>query len=506
MSENSSLDNSCDAPEEKTGSFPNLFLIKLFPEIIIKSQSVRKAMIRQLNNNIKNVLKHHGIESEITSGWDKILVRTGEDTDRQAQIRLLTEIPGIHAVLDVKRSRFTDMHDIYLQTQELYRDQLKGKTFCVRVKRRGDHEFSSMDVEKYVGGGLNQHTDAAGVKLKNPDLQINLEIDGDELYLIRGTHQGLGGYPIGTQEDVVSLISGGFDSGVSSFRFIKRGCRVHYCFFNMGGREHEVGVKQEAHYLWNRFGASHRVKFYAIPFEEVVGEILQHVNPHLMGVVLKRMMMRAAGAVADKTGAKALVTGESVGQVSSQTLTNLDIITRASSKMILRPLIVSDKQDIIDESRKIGTAQISESMPEFCGVISKKPAVHAKLDDILAEEEKFNFDILDQAIQQAVCTDIRDIGRQAESSVTEVETSTELAEGDVIIDIRSAEEIEDHPLRIENSSIMNIPFYKLSTVYETLDQSKRYLLFCSNGVMSRIQALYLKDRGYQNVLIFKKSR
>ena len=153
----------------------------------------------------------------------------------------------------------------------LWRDQLEGKTFCVRVKRRGKHDFSSIDVERYVGGGLNQHIESGRVKLTNPDVTVHLEVEDDRLLLIKGRYEGIGGFPIGTQEDVLSLISGGFDSGVSSYMLMRRGCRVHYCFFNLGGAAHEIGVRQVAHYLWNRFGSSHRVRFVAINFEPVVG-------------------------------------------------------------------------------------------------------------------------------------------------------------------------------------------------------------------------------------------
>ena len=116
------------------------------------------------------------------------------------------------------------------------------------------------------GADLNQHCESNGVRLKNPDVKINLEIDGEELFIVSAIHQGLSGMPIATQEDVLSLLSGGFDSGVASFQFIKRGCRVHYCFFNLGGAAHEIGVKQVAYHLWNRFGSSHRVRFTAVDF------------------------------------------------------------------------------------------------------------------------------------------------------------------------------------------------------------------------------------------------
>jgi thiamine biosynthesis protein ThiI len=202
--------------------------------------------------------------------------------------------PGYPPYSGSRRRPVTSLHDIFEQTLPLWREALEGKTFCVRVKRRGKHEFTSIEVERYVGGGLNQHIETARVKLTDPDVTVNLEIENDRLLLVKGRYEGIGGFPIGTQEDVLSLISGGFDSGVSSYMLMRRGCRVHYCFFNLGGAAHEIGVRQVAHYLWNRFGSSHRVRFVAINFEPVVGEILEKVDDGQMGVVLKRMMVRAA--------------------------------------------------------------------------------------------------------------------------------------------------------------------------------------------------------------------
>ncbi len=141
---------------------------------------------------------------------------------------------------------FTSLHDIFEQTLPLWREALEGKTFCVRVKRRGKHEFTSIEVERYVGGGLNQHIETARVKLTDPDVTVNLEIENDRLLLVKGRYEGIGGFPIGTREDVLSLISGGFDSGVSSYMLMRRGCRVHYCFFNLGGAAHEIGVRRVA--------------------------------------------------------------------------------------------------------------------------------------------------------------------------------------------------------------------------------------------------------------------
>ncbi|WP_312393591.1 tRNA uracil 4-sulfurtransferase ThiI [Mixta calida] len=479
------------------------FIIKLFPEITIKSQSVRLRFIKILTGNIRNVLKDLDETLAVVRHWDHIEVRSKDESLRETFIDELTRIPGIHRVLAVEDRVWTDMHNIFEQAMAVNRERLEGKTFCVRVKRRGQHPFSSQDVERYVGGGLNQHIASAQVNLSNPQVTVNLEIENDRLLLVTGRYEGLGGFPIGTQEDVLSLISGGFDSGVSSYMLMRRGCRVHYCFFNLGGAAHEIGVRQVAHYLWNRFGRSHRVRFVAINFEPVVAEILEKVDDGQMGVVLKRMMVRAASQIAERYGVQALVTGEALGQVSSQTLTNLRLIDNASDTLILRPLISHDKEHIINLARKIGTEDFARTMPEYCGVISKSPTVKAVKAKIEAEEENFDFTVLDRVVQEATNVDIRTIAEQTQEEVTEVETVASFSANDALLDIRSLDEQEDKPLKVDGIEVTSLPFYKLGTQFGDLDQSKTWLLYCDRGVMSRLQALYLHEQGFKNVKVYR---
>lgn len=479
------------------------FIVKLFPEITIKSDSVRLRFIKILTSNIRNILKHHIEEVAVIRHWDFIEVRPKVVNSEDQILDLLTRIPGIHHILVVDELNFEDVHDIFEKALDYYAPLIENKTFCVRVKRRGKHEFTSIDVERYVGGGLNQHVASAKVKLTHPDITVNLEIDKDKLLLIKGRYEGLGGFPTGTQEDVISLISGGFDSGVSSYMLMRRGSRVHYCFFNLGGKTHEIGVKQMAYYLWERFGSSHKVRFIAIDFSDVVGEILEKIDDGQMGVILKRMMIRAASKIAERYKVQALVTGEALGQVSSQTLTNLRLIDNVSDTLILRPLITHDKETIINLARQIGTEDIAKTMPEFCGVISKSPTVKAIKDNIEAEELNFDFSILNKAVDEAENIDIREIAKQTNITIQHVETVTTLSSNQVIIDIRSPDEQEDNPLKLSNVEIKIIPFYKLATQFGDLDQSKQYLLYCERGVMSKLQALYLIEQGYHNVKIFK---
>ncbi|MFU2090405.1 tRNA uracil 4-sulfurtransferase ThiI [Avibacterium avium] len=480
------------------------FIIKLFPEIMIKSESVRKRFIKILTGNIRNILNKYDDTVAVVKHWDYIEVRSKNAENRALLIELLGRIPGIHHFLEVEEKPFNNVQDIFQQTLQDVAPLLENKTFCVRVKRKGKHDFSSLDVERYVGGGLNQHIASAKVKLSKPDVTVRIDIEDDKMMLVKARHTGLGGYPIGTQEDVLSLISGGFDSGVSSYMLIRRGSRVHYCFFNLGGAAHEIGVKQMAYHIWNRFSGSHKVRFVAINFEPVVAEILEKIDNGQMGVVLKRMMVSAASKVAERFGIQAIVTGEALGQVSSQTLTNLRLIDEAADALVLRPLITHDKEQIIAMAKEIGTDDIAKSMPEFCGVISKNPTVKAVREKILSEENHFDFSVLESAVQNAQYLDIRQIAEQTEKEVVEVDTISVLGENDIVIDIRSPEETDENPLELAGQEVRLIPFYKLSTLFPDLDQSKNYVLYCERGVMSKLQALYLKENGFGNVRVFRR--
>lgn len=481
------------------------FIVKLFPEITIKSDSVRLRFIKILTSNIRNILKHHLEGVAVLRHWDYIEVRSKHVNDEKKIADLLTKIPGIHHILAVETLPFTDMHSIFEHTLQHYGSQIENKTFCVRVKRRGQHGFTSLEVERYVGGGLNQHVVSAKVKLTRPDITVHLEIEDNTVLLVKHRYCGLGGFPIGTQEDVLSLISGGYDSGVSSYMLLRRGCRVHYCFFNLGGKSHETGVKQMAYSLWQRYGSSHKVRFIAVDFSHVISEILEKIEDGQMGVILKRMMIRAAAHIANRYRINALVTGEALGQVSSQTLSNLRLIDTVSEVLVLRPLIAYDKETIIQLARTIGTEEIAKSMPEFCGVISKKPTIKAVKETILSEESKFDFTVLDASIANAISMDIHDIAKitpHFEHNIAVIQTP---GKNDVIIDIRSHDDQEEYPLVISGTSVLTIPFYKLGGCFSELDPSKQYWLYCDQGVMSKLQAAYLHELGFKNIGIFKKS-
>lgn len=481
------------------------FIIRLHPEIIVKSRPVRKRFTRLLEGNIRLIFKRNHLSVEVRSSWDKLLLLVNPSAqDKQTEIiDLLQRIPGIDQILLVQESQFSDLDDVCEQIKQGWQDLLVNKSFVVRVRRSGKHAFSSLDAARYVGGYLNQQCVTNGVNVKNPDITIEFAIDGNQLIQSHKRIKCLGGMPLPTQEDVLSLMSGGYDSGVASYQMIRRGARTHFCFFNLGGAEHEIGVKQVSYYLWKRYSESHKVKFVVVDFAPVVADILENIENSQMGVVLKRMMMRAASKVADKLDISALVTGESLGQVSSQTLTNLSVIDKATDKLILRPLICMDKLEIIDIATAIGTEKFAKVMPEYCGVISRKPTVKAQIDRIENEEKKLDFTIVEHVVALAKMRDIRFIAEEAEQVAKTVCSVTELPKSAIVIDIRSPEEEEVDPLILGDLKVKHIPFFKLANYFSELPQNCDYFLYCEKGVMSQLQALLLHEQGYNNIQVYR---
>ena len=481
------------------------FIIKLHPEIVIKSNSVRKRQTKLLERNLKTILLQVDASVEVNNNFDHLIVRCDSEDEqlRQKLIERLACIPGIVNFSEMQSSSFSSLHDIYQQVQAVYADLLQNKTFCVRVRRTGTHEFSSIEAERYIGGGLNQHIASAKVQLKKPDVVVALEIKKDTLIMMRRSHAGMGGFPLPSQSDVLSLISGGYDSAVASYLMIRKGLRTHYLFFNLGGAAHESGVREMSHMIWHKYSLSHKVKFVSVDFAPVVNEILEKVDNGLMGVILKRMMMRAASEVAEKLGIKAIVTGESIGQVSSQTIANLNVIDRVTETLILRPLIYHDKQQIIDMARQIGAEDIATSMPEYCGVISRKPTVNAVLSEVLENEQKFDFTVLERVVAQSKVLDIRTIDYQAEQQAHIVSELAELPANAVVLDIRSPEETDLKPLQLDGVEVKELPFFRLASQFAGLDQSRQYFCYCEKGVMSRLQAVVLQDQGFSNVAVYR---
>lgn len=465
---------------------------------MIKGSAVKKKMVKQLHQNLINLLRR--VDPDITLKYfaDKIEVLS-PDACAETVRNVLMHTPGIQQVLEAVQYEVHTMLEIAEKVALLKLSEIQNKTFLVRCRRAGVHDFTSLELERMVGGYLKDLGGHNGVSLKNPEVVVRFELEEHYLNIVIKKHLGIGGFPLGSQGELLSLMSGGFDSTVASYLTMKRGIKTHFIFFNLGGAAHEIGVKQVALHLWSRFGASHRVQFISVPFEAVVAEIFKSTHETYMGVALKRLMLKAAETIADQMNIDVLVTGECVGQVSSQTLRNLSIIDETSSKLILRPLIVMDKPDIMAIADQIGTRKFAEAMPEYCGVISKNPTINASFKRMAWENKQFNEVILQEAIAQAQFLPVDKIVEQINSAAA-IEIVLNPT-NEVVIDIRAPLNVAKMPLEIVNS--LRIPFYDLNKTFKDLDQTQNYLLYCEKGVMSQLHAQYLKDAGHFNIKVYR---
>ena len=465
---------------------------------MVKGSSAKRQMVGQLYNNLLTMLGRFSDEITVKKFSDKIEVVT--PIAYVAEVRqLLLDTPGIEQVLEALQfDKMNTLDEIKVKVGKVMHHEIEGKTFVVRAKRSGTHEFRSTQLEQTVGGYMLATYPSKGVDLHNPKVTIRIELLNNQLNIITQKHVGLAGFPLGTQGDILSLMSGGFDSTIASYLTMKRGIKTHFIFFNLGGVAHEIGVKQVALYLWSKFGSSHRVKFISVPFDDVLTEIFRSTHETYMGVTLKRLMLLAAEKVANEMEIDALLTGESVAQVSSQTLRNLALIDQVTNKLILRPLATMNKPEIIDMANKIGTRRFAESMPEYCGVISKNPITHGSYKRMEREAKRFDYTVLDKAVEDAVSINVEDIIDDVTTD-TAIEVVTELNNDMVVIDIRA----EDDTIETSCESI-KIPFHQLKTEFKKLDKNKKYLLYCEKGIMSQLHAQYLRDaEDAKNVRVYR---
>jgi tRNA uracil 4-sulfurtransferase len=496
------------------------YVVKLSPEITIKSKAVRKQAMKLLVKNIKIHFDRFDGFFEIHSYWDRIDIDFVSLPDMNEEIqKILGQIPGISHFMAVEAFAFPDLGNnnvifdcILEKAQDFYGDKIGWKTFAVRVSRSWNHDFRSIDLEKYIWGWLLQSIKESKVQLKDPDVTVKIEVKDRMFYIVKERIQWIGWYPVWFQDRVLSLISGWFDSGVATFLMMKRWCLVDYLFFNLWWSAHELGVKQVAYYLWSTFSVSYkRARFITVDFEEVIKELLVRVHHKFRGVVLKRYMLRVASMLA-RDHYYALVKGDSLGQVSSQTLKNMYVIDKASSALVLRPLISHNKQEIVDVSRDIWTYDFACNMPEYCGVISDKPSTWAKLEKVLEEEVNIKDDILVRAFEHRKTEFVSSIiDKYFHSSwdnlEKELEVVSEVWGNDVIVDIREDREKKKFPLNVDTKvDIVDIPFFEINHRFKDLDQSKNYLFYCGKWVLSNLYWLYLKEKLFNDIKVFREKR
>jgi tRNA uracil 4-sulfurtransferase len=289
---------------------------------------------------------------------------------------------------------------------------IRGRTFATFKidARRGTKDFplNSQELNQTLGEFILERT-GAGVRMENPDLTCYVEIVGQSAFLYFAKTPGGGGLPSRTGGKVLCLLSGGIDSPVAAFRMLRRGCQVrfvHYHSFPHTTAESQEKVRRIVQLL-GRYQL--QGKLYLVPFADVQREIVAYTPPPLRVILYRRFMVRIAEELALKQDAGALVTGDSLGQVASQTLENLRVVSAAARSIpIFRPLIGDDKEDIIRIAREIETYDISIQPDQDCCTlfVPKHPETMARAEEVERAESALDLPRLTAAALSAATTEL----------------------------------------------------------------------------------------------------
>jgi thiamine biosynthesis protein ThiI len=362
-----------------------------YGELFLKSEPVKRHFIGLLMRNIKQALDSEGLPHKFELFRGRMLV-LGDAPERIAAV-----VSRVFGVVDVSvctrtSSKLDDLCSAAIETAE---GNLKsGMSFAIRAKRQGVSTYSSQQMGEVIGRAISDHINGARVDLSHPDYEIFIEGRDVGGFVYDRRIEAHGGLPLGTQGRVCVLLSSGIDSPVASWLVMKRGCEVTHLHMD-GGRWAGPDVKEAA--VENHRRLSLWCRGFIIPMLVITSEPLydameeHRIPPRNRCVICKRFMMRAGSILVPRQYALALVTGDSLGQVASQTLSNVVVISDAAGVPVIRPLITYDKQETIDIARKIGTFD-AHPKDLACRAVPRMPTTAAVLDEIKEWEKEMDIE------------------------------------------------------------------------------------------------------------------
>nr|WP_319375721.1 tRNA uracil 4-sulfurtransferase ThiI [uncultured Methanoregula sp.] len=381
---------------------PSRVVMARYGELFLKSEPVKHHFIGILLRNIKHALSSSGISCRYETPRGRILIHT-DDPDRAADI-----VSKIFGIVDVSVCYMTGsrFEDISGGAVGLAREHLRpGKTFAVRAKRQQKTGPDSQELGARIGSDIFEAIPDLTVDLGNPDYEIFVEVRDFGGLVYDARIKGPGGLPWGTQGRALVLLSSGIDSPVASWLMMKRGCEITHLYLD-AGRWAGADVTEAAidnHRKLSLWCPGNPLPMVIAKNEQLFDEMSRlKVPPRYRCVICKRFMQRVAGALMAKEGAQAIVTGENLGQVASQTLANLSVISDAVTVPVLRPLITYDKEETITLARRIGTFDAKPG-DLACRAVPKMPATAAVVEDVRTYEEQLAIgDLVNLA-----CSDLR---------------------------------------------------------------------------------------------------
>ncbi|RAI82214.1 tRNA 4-thiouridine(8) synthase ThiI [Macrococcoides goetzii] len=366
-----------------------------YGELTLKSGN-RNTFVNQLKSNIKYALIP--LEGyKVLANRDRMYVEVTEDADVEEIMRRISKVFGVHSVSPVVKVE-KEIEAIKEAAVVLAKDiDEPGKTFKVDAKRSDKgFPYETFDLQQILGGEILKHIEHLTVKVKDPDYKLLVEIRRDAAYLYSRVIKGAGGLPVGTGGKTLLMLSGGIDSPVAGIEVMRRGVTIEAIHFHSPPFTSEEAKQKVIDLTQIMAETAGEIKLHLVPFTDIQKMIHKTVPENLTMTSTRRMMMRIADQFARQIDAKALVNGENLGQVASQTLGSMYAINAVTNLPILRPLLTYDKEEIVIKAKEIGTYETSILPFEDCCTIftPKNPKTNPRLDKVESFESKVDFDAM----------------------------------------------------------------------------------------------------------------
>ena len=378
-------------------------LLVRYGEVFLKGQN-RPFFLRKLVDHVKAAVQE--VHGHVWLSEGRIYV--SDYTDQDEAIRRVSRVFGVHSVSPAIEMEKDSFEAICAQAAKMM--EKKTGTFKVLAKRSDkQYPMDSPTIMREAGGYILDHVPQLSVDVNNPDHEITIEIR-KLAYLSVDRTMAVSGMPMGTNGKACLLLSGGIDSPVAGFMIAKRGvelCCVHYHSFPYTSERAKEKVLELARILSEYCG---KMRVYIVPFTEIQMQIHEKCPENFTTLIMRRYMMRIAEILARKDGAQALITGESIGQVASQTMEALVCTDEVVSMPVFRPCVGMDKSEIIERAERIGTMETSSLPYEDCCTVftPKHPATHPRKELVRRAEEKLDSQaLIDAAIEG---TEIVEVG------------------------------------------------------------------------------------------------
>ncbi len=370
-----------------------------FGELSTKGKN-KTDFIRTLAKNIKNALSDYN-EVQVITQYDHIYVKLN-GLDPQNIIEILQDVSGIHSLSLVLKTD-PDIENLKNISLEMVKAE-EGKTFKVHAKRANKkYPIISDQINREIAGHILRNTKLK-VDVHNPDILVSVEIREEGAYVFAHTYPAAGGYPLGVGGKTMLMLSGGIDSPVAAYLLMKRGIRIE-CVHFASPPYTNAGVIEKLKDLLGKLNKYQpEIRLNIIPFTKIQEDIYKYCDESYAITIMRRMMFRIAERMARRRRCLAISTGESVGQVASQTLDSMQVINEVTRMPVIRPVVCYDKEDIIKLARKIDTFEISIRPFEDCCTIfaPKNPKTKPDYKKCLEFEEKWDWESeINEAVKNA---------------------------------------------------------------------------------------------------------